>query len=126
LRETRDYPTERIAFGDEAESILRASADHLADTGDARRAASIYRELLDKIMASRPDPANDLSHASGVSRLYEALSRLHQRNGDLEEAQRFTSLRRDLWEPWRHRLPDNPFVQKQLETRAGEHQATRQ
>ena len=126
LRETRDYPTERIAFGDEAESILRASADHLADTGDARRAASIYQELLDRIMASRPDPANDLSHASGVSRLYEALSRLHQRNGNLEEAQRLTALRRAIWEAWHRRLPANPFVRKQLETRAGESQAARQ
>ena len=117
LRETKSYPIDRITPGDEAETVLRAWADHLADTGESRQAAAVYQELLDKVTASRPDPMNDLPHATSVSRLYEALARLHTHNGDLERAQQLTAERRNIWEAWHRRVPDNAFVRKQLETR---------
>jgi len=114
LRETKGYPADRIALDDEAESILRAWGDHLAESDEPLRAAGVYQELLEKVAASRPDPLNDLSHATSMSRLYEALGRLHARNGDLERAQQLTAQRRDIWKGWQRRLPDNAFVRRQL------------
>ena len=80
LRETKDYPTDRIDTDSEAEPALRALGDHLAETGEPLRAAAVYQELLDLILAAKPDPENDLRRATKLSRIYEALAGLHRRN----------------------------------------------
>ena len=120
LGDAKDYPADRIALGDEAEGVLRAWGDHLADTGEPGRAAQVYEELLQKVMVSRPDPKNDLLHATSLSRLYERLSELHRRNGQPERAQALTAERRGIWEEWSRRIPQNTFIQKQLAALAGQ------
>ena len=115
LRDTKDYPADRIILLDEAEVVLSAWGAYLADTGQLERAAGVYKELLDKVMASNPDPGNDLRNATGVSRIYEALAMLHLRNGQPAQAQSMSALRVELWRNWDHKLPHVPFVRRQLE-----------
>jgi tetratricopeptide (TPR) repeat protein len=114
LRETKDYPTDRIDTDSEVEPTLRALGDHLAETGEPLRAAAVYRELLDLILAAKPDSENDLRRAAKLSRIYEALSGLHRRNHQPDPAEAVTALRRNLWLQWDRKLPNNAYVHRQL------------
>jgi tetratricopeptide (TPR) repeat protein/predicted Ser/Thr protein kinase len=115
LRETKDYPADRIELDDELDTVLRGWADHLAETGQPQRAAEVYQELLDKIMASHPDPQNDLRNATSLAHIYETLAALHLRNGRAEPAQAMSAVRLELWQNWNRKLPQNPFIRKQLD-----------
>ena len=77
----KDYPAESISAGSEADTAMRALADHYAETGQPQQALEIYQELFRKIMASNPDPQNDLLNAVYVSRLYTSLAMLLRRAG---------------------------------------------
>jgi len=100
---------------DETETVVRAWGAHLAETGQPQRAADVYEELLDKLMASHSDPNNDLRHATALSRTYEALAGLHLRNGQKDRAQTMSALRLEIWRNWDHKLPRVSFVHRQLE-----------
>jgi len=115
LRETKDYPAERINSDDETETVVRAWGAHLAETGQPQRAADVYEELLDGLMAWHPDPNNDLRHATSLSRIYEALSSLELRNGQTDHAQTMSALRLEIWRNWDHKLPRVSFVHRQLD-----------
>jgi serine/threonine protein kinase/tetratricopeptide (TPR) repeat protein len=114
LREAKLYPASKISLGDEPETVIRAQAEHTAATGSPARALDMYRDLLDKIMASKPDPQNDLSHAHSLSRIYLASARLLLNTGSRAEAERFDTQRLELWRAWNAKLPNNPYVQRQL------------
>jgi len=116
LRETGDYPAERVTLHEAADVALRALGDHLAATGEPLRAAGVYAELLDKVMAAQPDRRNDLRHALGLSQIYGSLAALHHRNGEKERAEEFAALRVQLWRHWDGKLPENAFVQRQLDS----------
>jgi tetratricopeptide (TPR) repeat protein len=118
LRETNDYPADRIGTDSEAEPALRALADHYAETGQPYRAAEVYQELLDKLMAAKPDPVNDLRHATKLAHIYEALAYLNRRNGRSDRAEVFSALRRDLWLRWNDKLPANAHIHRQLQAAA--------
>jgi serine/threonine protein kinase len=120
LRETKDYPAERINPDNEAAAALRALGDHLGETGQPQRAAEVYQELLEKIMASKPDPKNDLRDATELSHIYEALAGLHRRNGHPDQAEAMSAQRLELWRNWDRKLPHNSFVHRQLEAASGE------
>src|SRR5262249_27609092 len=111
LRQTTSYPATTISTDDETETVLRAFGDQLADTGRTQRAIEIYQELLDKLMASHPDPENDLRHATALSRIYEALTRLHLRNGASQQAESTSALRLKIWQSWNRKLPNSAFIQ---------------
>ncbi|HEY1307864.1 MAG TPA: protein kinase [Vicinamibacterales bacterium] len=115
LRETKAYPADRVVPGGEVDSVLRSWADHLADTNQSQRAAESYQELLDKVIASRPDPQNDLRDATALSRIYESLGGLHARNGNGERANEMSSRRLEIWREWNRKLPQNPFIRQQLQ-----------
>jgi tetratricopeptide (TPR) repeat protein len=119
LRETKDYPTDRIDTDSEVEPTLRALADHFADTGEPLRAATVYQELLGLILAAKPDSGNDLRRAIKLSRIYEALAALHRRNHQSEKADALSALRRTLWLQWNRKLPDNAYVRRQLQAAGG-------
>ena len=78
------------------------------------RALAIYRDLLDKVVASKPDPRNDLGHAHSLSRIYLATARLLKTTGARAEAESLDGERLELWRSWNERLPGNPYVQRQL------------
>ena len=115
LRETNDYPNVRVNPDDEADAVLRAWGDHLAETGQPRRAAEVYREVLDKITPYKLDSLNDLLHATKLSRTYESLAALDRRNSRSGDAVALNAHRLELWKHWESKLPNNPFVRRQLE-----------
>ena len=114
LREAKQYPTERINPSDEADAALRALGDHLAETSQPQRAAEVYQELLDKTMAFKPDPQNDLPNVFKLSRTYEALAALDRRNGRPEEAAALDARRLEIWKYWQTKLPNSPYVLRLL------------
>jgi serine/threonine protein kinase len=115
LNETKDYPAESISAGGEADIAMRALADHYAETGQLEQALEIYQDLFRKIMASNPDPQNDLLNAAYVSRLHTSLAMLLRRTGRGDKAASLEAGRLELWRNWDRKLPNNPFVHRQLE-----------
>ncbi|HTB13079.1 MAG TPA: serine/threonine-protein kinase [Bryobacteraceae bacterium] len=115
LNEMKDYPAGNIGAGSEADTAIRALADHYAETGQPERALATYQELYRKIMASNPDPQNDLLNSVYVSRLHISLAALLRRLGRKDQAEPLEAGRLELWECWNRKLPNNPFVRRQLE-----------
>jgi tetratricopeptide (TPR) repeat protein len=115
LKETKDYPAEILTAGSEADTAMRALADHYAETGQPEQALEIYQELFHKIMASNPDPQNDLLNCVYVSRLQTSLATLLRRMGRKDQAAPLEAGRGELWRRWNGKLPNNPFVSRQLE-----------
>jgi serine/threonine protein kinase len=120
LSGTKDYPAENISAGSEADIAMRALADHYAETGQPGQALEIYQQLFRKIMASNPDPQNDLLNSVYVSRLDTSLALLLRRLGRQSEAVPLEAVRLELWQHWNRKLPGNPFVQRQLEASTGQ------
>ncbi|MDR3703314.1 MAG: protein kinase [Candidatus Sulfopaludibacter sp.] len=114
LRATKDYPASQVTLGDEAEVTLRAGADHQAATGEPGRALEGYRELLVKVMASQPNPQEDLRQANDLSRIYRAIATLASLTGAKPEALSMDARRMQLWRFWDRKLPHNAYVQRQL------------
>jgi tetratricopeptide (TPR) repeat protein len=114
LKEVKVYPANLIHTDDEAETLLRALAAHLADAGDFRRAIETYRELLDKLLASHPDPENDLFDATVLSSLYQQVRRLYLDSGESEKAKTMSATRLKLWQDWNRKLPNSFFIQREL------------
>jgi tRNA A-37 threonylcarbamoyl transferase component Bud32/tetratricopeptide (TPR) repeat protein len=114
LKETKDYPTERIALDSEVHTALRALADHQAEEGQTQRAIATYEQLLDKVLASKPEPLTDLRDAAKLSRLYEASAGLYRRAGQNGRAESMETRRLELWRHWDRKLPNNVFVRRQL------------
>ena len=117
LKETKDYPAGIIDAGSEADTAMRALADHYAETGQIEQALETYQELLRKIMASNPDLPNNLLNSVYVSRLHVSLATLLRRMGRKDQAEPLEADRLKLWECWNRKLPNNPFVRRQLEAR---------
>jgi tetratricopeptide (TPR) repeat protein len=115
LRDTKDYPADRIDLGSEADTVLRALGDHLAGTGQAPRATEVYQELLEKVLATKPDPSADLRHAAKLSSIYQVLAGLDHRVGEADRAQALSKRRLELWQQWDRKLADNHYVVGQLE-----------
>lgn len=115
LNETKDYPAETITAGSEADTAMRALADHYAETGQPGQALEVYQELFRKIMASNPDPQNDLLNCVYVSRLHTSIAILLRRMGRGDEALPLETGRQELWRHWNSKLPNNPLVNRQFE-----------
>jgi tetratricopeptide (TPR) repeat protein/predicted Ser/Thr protein kinase len=114
LKDTKDYPSERIKLGGQAYVAVCALGDHEAEAGSPRQALGIYEQLLDEVMATKPDPLNDLRDTPKLSRIYEALTVLYRRSGDPAKAAEMNSRRVELWRHWQIELPNNAFVRSQL------------
>ena len=52
---------------------------------------------------------------NGTSRLYEALARLDARVGNYSESRTFETRRTELWRKSESKLPDNPYIRRELE-----------
>jgi tetratricopeptide (TPR) repeat protein len=114
LRQTKSYPADAIDVSDELHTVLFALGDHLADQGRLQQATDVFEQLLDKLMASHPDPENDLGHATALSGIYGALTSLYRRGGRSEQANTTSELRIKLWQNWYRKLPASPFIQQEL------------
>jgi tetratricopeptide (TPR) repeat protein/predicted Ser/Thr protein kinase len=114
LKETKDYPADKITLGSEVYTALCARADDYAEAGDGRHAVDIYEELLNKITASKPDTLADLRDATELSQFYAALAGLYRQTHDSAKAESINAQRREVWHYWDRKLPNNPFVLRQI------------
>lgn len=119
LRESKRYPAASIRPSDEAEMVLRSAADHYAESGDLRQAIQLREELLDKVLASKPNPENNLRHAWTVSSIYAALAESYRRMGREDVSQTWAKRRLTLWEHWDRRRPNKPFIRRQIDASRG-------
>jgi hypothetical protein len=86
-------------------------ADHEAETGNVERAIEIYRDLLDRLQA---EPDAGLNDAVVFSNIWRSLASLHRRAGHSDIARALDAKRLDLWRRWDRKLPNNPFVLRQI------------
>lgn len=114
LKLAKDILTSRIQIDSEAYVVLRSQADFEAATGELQQSVESCEGLLDKVMASKPRPYDDLRDAPKISRLYERLALLYHRTGDSEKEAAIDARRLDLWQHWDQKLPNNAFVRRQL------------
>jgi tRNA A-37 threonylcarbamoyl transferase component Bud32/tetratricopeptide (TPR) repeat protein len=114
LRATKDYPASQVTLGREAETTIRALADQEAATGRRAQALATYRDLLERVTASKPDPQGDLRQANDLSRIFLAMSRLARLTGNSSDAESIEARRVELWRSWEHKLPRNRYVQRQI------------
>jgi hypothetical protein len=114
LSQLKLYPADRITLGSEVDYALRALADDEADNGNVSRAIEIYQDLLHRILAANPKPEDSLADATRLSHLYASAAVLNQRSGKADVASALDTQRMALWQHWARRLPDNPFVLRQV------------
>jgi tetratricopeptide (TPR) repeat protein len=114
LKETGEYPAERIRPDSAACGALGALADYYADAGDLQRAIRIYEQLLEKTAAFSSDGREDLWTATNLSNIYRPLAGIYRRAGDRDKAREIEARRQALWSGWNRKLPENPFVLRQL------------
>ncbi len=108
------WPSQTIRPGDQATYAMRALGDYYAEKSQTSDAARTYRELLDKITASKPSPETDLRDANSISVIERRLAELERKAGQNEEADSLDRSRRELWQRWDQRRPNNSFVRRQL------------
>jgi hypothetical protein len=114
LRDTADYPAAILKPGSEADIAVRALADNDAETGRLAQAVRSYQELRRSLLASNPDPQSDLLNAVSLTALDASLAALLRRAGAAHQAAALAAGNRETWRHWDHRLPDNPFVLREL------------
>jgi tetratricopeptide (TPR) repeat protein/tRNA A-37 threonylcarbamoyl transferase component Bud32 len=114
LKDTNDYPARQVEAGSQVWVAVCALADYEAETGDPHHAAEEYEQLLDEVTAANARPLDDLRAAPQLSSMYEALTDLYNRTGDTAKSVAMKSRRAELWRHWQIKLPNNPFVRRQL------------
>ena len=114
LKETRDYPADRVVLDTEAYTVLKALADHHGDTGDVPLAIQEHEALLAQVLNAGPDVENDLRDTNQLSLLFDDLARLHRKAGAADQAAAVEARRLALWQHWNQKLPNNPFVLRRL------------
>jgi serine/threonine protein kinase len=119
LRDDHIYPADKIEPMSDVYHALQAQADDFAETRQIPKAIVAYQELLDKLMAWKPDLQSDLRDATCISRTWIALANLLRRSGRIEEAVRLETLRTDLWNQWNGKLPSARFLLRQSSSQVG-------
>ena len=110
LKNTKDYPAERVPLGGELFDVLRAQADDEAAQGNRKQAAALYEELLRKVSASQPQIETDLRDAARLSEFYTGLAGFYRQTGETGKADGIDQQRLDLWRGWERKQPNNAFV----------------
>ena len=114
LRELKLYPASVVELGSEPDEALRALAEQQAFTGHLTLGIETYGQLLDKLMASKPEPQTNLEDATDLSNFYRAMARLHEQARQNEASAALRARRIELWRHWDRKLPNNPFIRRQL------------
>jgi serine/threonine protein kinase/tetratricopeptide (TPR) repeat protein len=113
LRDAHQDPASTIEPMSTSDYVTRAAADDYAETGQTDKAIAAYRGLLDKLMAWKPDPQNDLRDATCISRTWTALANLLRRSGQKDKALQLEAQRAELWNHWTGKLPNAQFLLRQ-------------
>jgi tetratricopeptide (TPR) repeat protein len=115
LRLLNLYPAKTVSLGSEADDALRAQANGEADTGDLTHAIETYDQLLDAIVAGKPEPETNLEDATLLSDLYTSMAALDRRAGRADAAASLDAQRLALWEQWERKRPQSAFVRRELD-----------
>jgi hypothetical protein len=113
LRDAHKYPADAVEPMSASDHVMRAQADEFAETGQTAQAIAAYQELLDKLMAWKPDLQNDLRDATCISRTWTALAALLRRTDHAADADRLEAQRTELWNHWNAKLPNAQFLLRQ-------------
>jgi tetratricopeptide (TPR) repeat protein len=114
LREAKKYPG-AISPRNYLETGMRARAAVLAAQGRKRDAITVYEEIAGATEKGEQKPSSDLHWALSISEIYEQLAGHYEDVNEPDAATRCREKRRRLWELWDQKLPNNPFVRRQLE-----------
>jgi len=114
LKQLGRYPADEIKPGSEADDVLSALAEQEAAEGRIARAIEVSRDLLNRVMAAKPEVESKLTEAVEVSRLLASGARLERRAGHAADAAALDSRRLRLWQQWAEKQPGNSFVARQL------------
>ena len=115
LDSIQDFPAPRIVPRSPEDLVLRAMADHLAETGQPQRAAELFADLLERVEASNPDPQNDFRHAAALSQIYGSLAAACRRAGLAARESEISTRRLELWRSWERKLARSRIVKRQME-----------
>lgn len=115
LSALKQYPAQTIELGSEVMQGLQAKAQYEARSGNPRRGAEVFRELLDGVLASKPKAEENLTDAVDLSNLYRDSAPIQRQAGQTELAASLESRRLALWQSWSAKLSKNAFVLRQLE-----------
>jgi serine/threonine protein kinase len=96
------------------DSLMRAEAELIAESGQPKQAAELYRTILERNAQSGADPTHDLSDGLQRSLKLDRLEQLLAAAGDTTGSEKARNERRQLWLHWQQKLPGNPFVKNQL------------
>jgi tetratricopeptide (TPR) repeat protein len=113
LKELKLYPRDEVAAGSEADDVLRASAEIEARTGNFAKALEIDNALLAQIMASKPEPEDDLADALDLSTLFGSLAGFSHAAHLPDNVSALRLRQLQLWQHWDRKRPGNAFVQRQ-------------
>jgi serine/threonine protein kinase len=114
LKQLKFYPADKIDLDSEAAQTLRGLADYEADSGSLPRAIEIYEKLLKQIEPIESDPEFNLEDAVHLSTICNSAATLYRRSRQADQASKLEARRMELWRQWDRKLPNNPFVQRQL------------
>jgi tetratricopeptide (TPR) repeat protein len=117
LGELKLYPSKEIEAGSEADKGLSALGDLEAEAGNITHAIRTYQELLDRI-GSGAKPETRLRDAVDLSRIWSSMAVLYRRTGNPTTASELDGRRMALWQQWRGKLPNNPFLLQQIDITA--------
>jgi len=116
LKQLKLYPAEKIDPGSEAEETLLALAELEADSGNLPRAIAVYQKVLDQVQPAESGLSPSLEDAVQLSTIYVTAAAVYRRAGQAGVASTLEGRRRELWEAWDRKLPDNAFVRRQLQS----------
>lgn len=113
------YPADKIDLESEAEVTLRAIADDQADSGNVTAAIDQYQNLLNRADPVETDPDFNAEDAVHLSTICRSLAALQNRAGRAEQAAALDNRRAEIWRQLDRKLPNNPFIHRQLEAASG-------
>jgi len=114
LRGMKQQPAAAFQPGESSIYALRALGDFQADTGRVADAVETYRGVLEKLQAANLTPETDLRNANTVSVVEQRLAELERMAGRSAEADALDRSRRELWQLWDQKRPNNIFIRRQL------------
>ena len=81
------------------------------------RAMEVYQGLAGQLEAGGVKPRTSLHDALDLSQIWTSMAVLDRRTGHTDHASALEARRLELWRHWDQRLPNNPFVLRQLAAR---------
>jgi hypothetical protein len=115
LSDLKLYPAEQVQAGSEAQKALIALAEYEAGTGNPSRGIEIYRDLLGRVLATKPNAESRLADALALSDIYSGAAKLNRQAGQVDIASNLDARRIEIWQIWKDKLPNNDFVRRQIE-----------